>query len=95
MTSRAEQLAYQRRELQLRCALQRQQIAFLAQNIEGQLVTADRVFSVVSTVARSPLAILAVITGTMVLGPWRIFKWVSQGAVLFNLAKRVQHLIGK
>jgi hypothetical protein len=50
---------------------------------------------VVSTVARSPLAILALITGTMVLGPWRIVKWVSQGAVLFNLAKRVQHFVGK
>ena len=95
MISRAEQLELQRRALQLRCALQRQQIARLAADIEGQLGTADRVISIVSNVARNPLALVATFTGLMVLGPWRIIKWVSQGALAFNLARRIQHLFAK
>jgi hypothetical protein len=50
---------------------------------------------VVSVVTRSPIAILAVVAGTVFLRPWRLMKWATQGAVLFNMAKRVQQLFAK
>ena len=93
--TRAEQLAEQRRHLQMRCALQRQELAHLANDIEARLVTADRVIDVASSIARNPIALIAVIAGTLILGPWRIMKWVSQGALLFNVARRVQELVAK
>jgi hypothetical protein len=95
MTSRAEQLALRRRALQLRCALQRQQIAFLSHDIERQLLTADRVINVVSTFARNPIALVATAAGVIMLGPWRILKWASQGVLLFKLARRIQQFAAK
>jgi hypothetical protein len=93
--NRAAQLAQKRSDLQMRCALQRQQLAHLVGDIETRLVTTDRVIDVVSTLARNPIVLLSVIAGTIMLGPWRIMKWVSQGVLLFNIAKRVQQLAAK
>jgi hypothetical protein len=95
MTSRAEQLAYKRRSLQLRCALQRQQVSFMTAAIEGQLGTADRVFSIASAVGKNPLFVVAALTGAMMIGPWRLLRWASQGALLFNVARKILRLIGK
>jgi hypothetical protein len=93
--SRALQLAQQRHNLQLRCALQRQEIAHLANDIEGRLVTADRVLNVVSFFTRSPIAIVAVIAGTVILRPWRLMKWATQGAMLLGMARRLKQLVAK
>jgi YqjK-like protein len=93
--TRAQELAQKRQRLQLQCALQRQELAHLANDIEARLVSTDRVIDVVSSVVRNPAALIAVIAGTLILGPWRIMKWVSQGAMLFNLAKRVQQWVAK
>jgi len=95
MNSRARQLAQQRRDLQLRCALQRQELGHLSANIEAKLVVADRVIDVASGIAKNPLVLIAIIAGTMILGPWRIVRWVSQGALLFKTANVVRQLIAK
>ena len=93
--TRAEQLAQKRRDLRMQCALQRQQLAHLASDIEARLVTTDRVIDVIAGVARNPLALIAVIAGTLMIGPWRMMKWASQGALLFKIGRRVQQWIGK
>ena len=93
--TRAQQLAQKRRHLQVQCALQRRHLAYLANDIEARLVTADRVIDVVSRIARNPIALIAVLAGTLIIGPWRITKWVSQGALIFKIAKRVQRLVAK
>jgi hypothetical protein len=95
MSARTEQLAQKRRDLQMQCALQRQQVAYLSDNIEARLTTVDRVLNVVSSIARNPLAMVGIVAGTMMLGPWRIMRWASQGVLLFKVARRVQHLLGK
>jgi hypothetical protein len=92
---RTEQLANKRHALRLQCASQRQQIAHLANDIESRLVTADRVLNVVSFFTRSPVAIVAVIAGTVLLRPWRLMKWATQGALLLGMAKRLKQLVAK
>lgn len=93
--TRSEQLAQQRHDLQLQCALQRQQLTHLVTDIESRLVTADRVLNVVSIVTRNPFVILAATVGTILLKPWRIMKWVTQGAMLFSVVRRAQQLFTK
>jgi len=93
--TRVEQLAQKRHDLQMECALQRQQLTHLVIDIESRLVTADRVLLVVSVVTRNPIAIMAVIAGTVFLRPWRLMKWATQGAMLLSLARRAQHIFAK
>ena len=95
MKVHAKHLARKRRDLQVRCALQRQEMGHLGNQIEAQLATTDRVIGIASTVVKHPVILVAAFAGTMILGPWRIVKWVSQGALLFSMARRVQQLIGK
>jgi hypothetical protein len=39
--------------------------------------------------------ILAATVGTILLKPWRIMKWVTQGAMLFSVVRRAQQLFTK
>ncbi len=99
MSPRIEQLAQKRRDLQLRCAFQRQEVAQLTAQIEAKLVTADRVIEVVTGVAKSPLMLIAISAGAMFVGPWRLLRWVSQGSLLFSLlfsgARKIHQLVTK
>ncbi len=93
--TRSAQLAIKRRELQLRCALQRYEIAELSHDFEARLTGVGRVIDIAISVAKHPIAILAAFAGAIFIGPWRIIRWVSRGAMLFNVARQVQRLIAK
>jgi len=90
MMSRAEQLAVKRQALQLRCALQRQEVAFLTGAIESKLGNVDRVLDIAGGVVRNPVAVVAGIAGMVMLKPWRLMRWAGQGWLLFNLARKVK-----
>lgn len=93
MSLRAQQLAQKRRELQLRSARQRQEIIDFIDHVEARLLVFDRAIGAVRSVAKHPLVIVGVVAGTMLLGPWRAFRWIGQGLMLFNVAMRVRRLI--
>jgi YqjK-like protein len=90
--TRIQQLAQRRRDLQAQCELQRMQLAHVANHIESQLVTVDRIARIVTLVGH-PLAIGALVVGTISIGPWRLMKWVSQGAVVLNVVLRLRKLL--
>jgi len=90
--TRAAQLIQKRQQLLLQSALQRQQLSFLNADIEARLATADRVVDVVTAVARNPAVAVGVVAGAMILGPWRIMKWVSRGALLFGVVNKLRAL---
>lgn len=92
--TRVQQLAQRRRDLQAECALQRMQLAHEANDIESQLAIVDRIARIV-TFVRHPLAISALIAGTASIGPWRLAKWVSRGAVILNVALRARKLLAR
>ena len=97
MSPRIEHLAQKRCDLQLRCALQHQEVAELSAQIEAKLATADRVIEVVAGVAKNPLILIALSAGAMFIGPWRLLRWVSQGSLLFSLlfsgARKIHQLV--
>jgi hypothetical protein len=94
MNNRPAELAQRRRDLRTRCELQRQQALFLCGHIESKLTAADHAVDVVTGIAKNPLLLVAAIAGTMILGPWRIMRWVGQGAMLYNVFRKVRALIG-
>lgn len=89
MISRSQQLAAKRQALQLRCALQRQQVAFQTATIEAGLGPLDRLIGTVTGVAKNPVAIVAAVAGFVMLKPWRLLKFAGQGWLWFSLAKKV------
>lgn len=95
MISRAELLALKRRSLQLSAELQRQEIARLSHNVEARLSGADRLADIVSSTVKSPLLLAGIFAGSMLIGRWRIVKWASQGAMLFNVVRVARKFLGK
>jgi hypothetical protein len=93
MTAHVKYLASRRRDLQERCALQRQQLGQLSREVETRLVFADRMLGIAMFVAQRPIIIIAAVAGTLLLGPWRVLRWVSHGAILLSAARKVQQLI--
>ncbi len=88
MSSRAEQLANRRRTLQLRCALQRQEVAVLTRTIESKLSGVDRLLDIAGGLLRNPLVVAAGAVGVVLLKPWRIFRFAGQGWLLWSLVRR-------
>jgi YqjK-like protein len=95
MKVHAKHLARKRYDLQMRCALQRQQLGHVGREIEARLATADRVIGFASAIAKQPIILIAAVAGTLILGPWRVLRWASHGALLFSAARKVQQLIAK
>ena len=94
MKVHADQLAHKRRELQLRCDLQRHQIAQLGGDIEARLAGVDRVIRFARNIADRPILVVAAAAGALLLGPWRILRWASRGAVVYSAVRNVQRLLG-
>ena len=93
MTSHTRLLAQKRRDLQLRCALQRQEVAHLSGDIEARLAGADRVLGFVNAVAKQPAILLVGLVGALWLGPWRTLRWATQGAFLFSAYRKVRQFL--
>jgi hypothetical protein len=94
MSVHAEQLAEKRRALQLRCELQRQQLAFTSMEIEDKLRAGDRLLSLAAA-AKHPAVLGAALASTMFLGPWRLFRWIGQGILIIKIVRRARELFGK
>jgi hypothetical protein len=84
-----------RRSLQQRCALQRQQVAFMTAAIEARLAPADRFFDLASGIAKNPLVVVGAIAGTLMIGPWRVIRWASQGMLLLKIARKLLGFLWK
>jgi hypothetical protein len=90
MISRTEQLATKRRALQLHCALQRQQLAFMTVNVEARLVTVDRILEIASGAVRNPIVIVAALAGLTLLKPWKLLRWAGRAWLLFSLGRKIR-----
>jgi hypothetical protein len=89
VSSRAEMLAAKRRELQLRCAVEREEIRFRHAEVESQLRTADRVIDIARGVVKNPILVGAAVVGVTLIGPFKILRWVSQSVFLWTAVRRL------
>ena len=95
MNLRARQLAEKRRDLQQCCELQRHQVAQLTTSIETRLALVDRLVSATSGIVNRPLLVLGGIAGLVLIGRWRLLRWVSHGAMVIATAHKVRQLLAK
>jgi len=94
MSDRFDQLAAHHSNLRARCALQRQHLAQTARDIEGQLSGVDRGVTLARNIVRSPVAVMGGIAIIAFIGPKRLMRWVSRGALFYTTARRLLRLRG-
>lgn len=95
MNVRARHLAEKRRDLQQRCEQQRHQVAQLTTSIETRLALVDRLVSATSGIVNRPLLVLGGIAGLVLIGRWRLLRWLSHGALVIATARKVQQLLAR
>jgi hypothetical protein len=91
MSTQLEQLAARRRQLQLRCAVQRGEIAANQAVIDAAAARADRVAAVAQRI--TPLLLVAGAAIVLVVGPGRVLGLVRQGLVAATIAERAARLL--
>jgi hypothetical protein len=91
MSTRLEQLAARRRVLQLRCAVQRGEIAETQAVIDAGAARADRVIAVAQRF--TPLLLVAGVAIFLAVGPGRALGLARQGLAAATLANRAARLM--
>lgn len=91
MSTHLEQLAARRRLLQLRCAVQRGEIAETQAGIDAGAARADRVIAVARRF--TPVLLVAGAVIVLAMGPARALGLVRQGLVAATVANRAARLL--
>lgn len=91
MSTHLEQLAARRRLLQLRCAVQRGEIAEVQAGIDAGAARADRIITVAQRF--TPLLLVAGAALALAMGPGRLLGLVRQGLVAATIANRAARLM--
>lgn len=92
MSTRTRELDERRRQLQLRCAMQRQHFASEVQGIERSLQTVDRIAGAARRVLGEPLVIAGLLAGAVLIGPSRLLRTISRGLLLAAALQRLWRL---
>jgi hypothetical protein len=95
MTSRVQELAQRRRDLQMRSEMQRREILEFFDVIEAKLGAADDMLAKVTRVVKNPLVIMGAAAGVMLLRPWRMFRWAGPATLILDIARRVRSLVAR
>jgi hypothetical protein len=73
-----------RERLLARCDAQRDQLAVLAQELQGPLHVADRALGAVNYVRRHPVVLGAAIAALAVFGRRNLWRWLRRGFVVWR-----------
>jgi hypothetical protein len=87
-SERFNQLAAKHSNLRLRAAVQRRELGATVNEIEHQLSGVDRGIARVSSVLKNPAVIVGGVALVAMVGPKRLMRWITKGAVLYSTAKR-------
>ena len=92
MSARTRELDERCKQLQLRCAMQRQHLANETHRIESSLQTVDRVAGIARRVLSEPIVIVALAAGAVVVGPSRVLRTISRSLLLAAALQRLWRL---
>jgi hypothetical protein len=87
-SERFNQLAAKHSNLRLRAAVQRRQLGATMNEIEHQLSGVDRGIARATRVIKNPAVIIGGVALVAMVGPKRLIRWVTKGALLYSTAKR-------
>jgi hypothetical protein len=87
-SERFNQLAAKHSNLRLRAAVQRRELGTTMNEIEQQLSGVDRGIARASRVLKNPAVIVGGVAIVAMVGPKRLMRWITRGALLYSTAKR-------
>jgi hypothetical protein len=94
MSDRVKELADRESALRLRCVAQRNAIRREVASVETRLATVDRVAVTARRIVTHPAAIGAGMLVVILLGRARTFRFIGQGLLLANAARRLLRSAG-
>ena len=89
MSSRAELLAEKRRILQLRCAVEREELRYRHAEVDARLRSVDRAINLARGVVRHPVLIGGIMLGVAFIGPFKVLRWAGQSVFLWSALRRL------
>jgi hypothetical protein len=92
MSRRFDQLSAHHSNLLARCAVQRQQLAESAEEIEYELSRVDRGLQAVRRVLRSPAMIGGAVAVLALVGPKRLLRWGTRALMFYSTARQLMRL---
>jgi hypothetical protein len=87
-SERFNQLAAKHSNLRLRASVQRRELGATMNDIEHQLSGIDRGLARATRVLKNPAVIVGGVALVAIVGPKRLMRWITRGAVLYSTAKR-------
>ncbi len=93
MNERTRTLAQRRSALRAHCALQREELAHIADSIEGRLGAVDHGINLVRRYATRPALLVGGIALLTLIGPRRLLSWAGRGAVFLTAGRRIFRLL--
>ena len=91
-SERFNQLAAKHSSLRLRASVQRRELGATMNEIEHQLSGIDRGLARATRVLRNPAVIVGGVAIVAMVGPKRLLRLLTKGAVLYSTAKRFMRL---
>ncbi|GFE78578.1 hypothetical protein GCM10011487_05780 [Steroidobacter agaridevorans] len=92
MSERFNQLAAKHSNLRLRAAVQRRELGSTMNEIEHHLSGLDRGLGAAQRLAKNPAVLIGGVAVVALIGPKRLMRWVSRGALIYSTARRFMHL---
>jgi hypothetical protein len=91
-SERFNQLAAKHSNLRLRAAVQRRELGSTMHQIEHHLSGLDRGIGTATRLIKNPVVIAGGVAVVALLGPKRLMRWLTKGALVYSTAKRVMKL---
>jgi YqjK-like protein len=92
VSERFDQLVAKHKSLRARIDLERHHLGQTVQHIEQQLGGVDRGVTVVRNLVSKPALIVGGVALLALIGPRRVLRWLSRGAMFVATARRVMQL---
>jgi hypothetical protein len=87
-SERFNQLAAKHSNLRLRAAVQRRQLGSSMDEIEHHLSGLDRGLGSAQRLLKNPAVLIGGVAVVALIGPKRLMRWVSRGALIYSTARR-------
>lgn len=87
-SERFNQLAARHSQLRLRAAAQRRELGETMSDIEHHLSGVDRGLGAAQRLIKSPAVIIGGAALIALIGPKRLMRWASRGALMYSTARR-------
>jgi hypothetical protein len=87
-SERFNQLAARHSNLRLRAAVQRRQLGSSMDEIEHHLSGLDRGLGSAQRLLKNPAVLIGGVAVVALIGPKRLMRWVSRGALIYSTARR-------